>query len=37
MPMEEEIQALQENDAFELTALPEDRESVGDNGSTHLN
>ena len=29
MAMEEEIQALQENDAFELTSLPEGRKSVG--------
>ena len=29
MAMEEEIQALQKNDAFELTSLPEGRKSVG--------
>ena len=37
MAMEEEIQALQENDTFELTSLPKGRKSVGDNGYTPLN
>ena len=39
MAMQEEIKALQENDAFELTSLPEGRTSVGggDDGSTPLN
>ena len=29
MAMEEEIQALQENEEFELTSLPEGRKSMG--------